>query len=488
MQMKKEELSNRELSYLYSRLPSVDKVLNNASLTDLLKSFGHVAVRDCARTVMQRLREQAAAGELSARKFLLQDNIVEAVCVQIRRELDASASRPLRKVLNLTGIVLHSNLGRSLLSEQAISAMTLAARHNTDLEFDLGAGKRGERESYLERLLCELTGAEAATVVNNNAAAVVLTLQALARGQEVLLSRGELVEIGASFRIPEVMESAGCQLREVGSSNRTHLSDYANAICADTAVLMQVHTSNYCVAGFASSVSTQELSALAQAHDLPLVHDLGSGTLLDLSEFGVAKEPTVKELLCAGADVLTFSGDKLLGGPQAGLIVGKKKYIDIIRRHPLKRALRMDKLGIAALEQVLMAYRSPGELAATLPNFRFLTRPKAQIEEQARRLLPAFDSFLGGQFEVSVEDCESEVGSGALPGNAIPSACIAISPRDCFSKEKLLQNLSAELRRTQVPVIGRLKQAKLLLDLRCLENEAELIAQLEQLNLSSLAS
>jgi L-seryl-tRNA(Ser) seleniumtransferase len=486
--MNKELPQSVELHYLFSRLPSVDKILNNGSLQDVVKRLGHVAVRDCARQVVDQLRREAAAEQASSRSLLLQDSVLDSICLRVRRSLDADGVGPMRQVLNLSGTVVHTNLGRSILPEAAVQAMAMAARSTVDLEYELSTGKRGERETYLEKLVCELTGAEAATVVNNNAAAVVLVLQALANSREVVLSRGELVEIGASFRIPDVMESAGCHLVEVGSSNRTHLIDFANAIGEQTAMLMQVHTSNYSVQGFTSSVSTQELANLAHAHDLPLVSDLGSGTLVDLSAYSIAKEPTVKEVLAAGADVVTFSGDKLLGGPQAGLIVGKKRYVDAIRRHPLKRALRIDKLRIAALESVLTLYRSPQTLSNSLPVLRLFTRSVKELDALATRLLPHFEAKLGQVVQISVLPCESQIGSGALPSNTLASVGIALRSLQKESGDKTLQALAAAFRGLEVPVIGRLSDGSLLFDLRCLEDESILIAQLEQLMVPVVAS
>lgn len=485
--MNKELPAKAELTYLLSRLPSVDKMLNNAALRALVSRLGHVVVRDCARQELELLRDEATQGLASCRKLLLQDSVLDAVCLRVRKRLDAASDAPLRPVINLSGTVVHTNLGRSLLPVQAVEAMSVAAQSNVDLEFELATGKRGERESFLEKLLCELTGAEAATVVNNNAAAVVLVLQALATGREVVLSRGELVEIGASFRIPEVMESAGCQLVEVGSSNRTHLVDFANAINKNTAMLMQVHTSNYTVQGFTTSVSAKDLVDLAHAHQLPVVSDLGSGTLLDLSVYGLSKEPTVREVLGAGVDLVTFSGDKLLGGPQAGLIVGKKELVDIVRRHPLKRALRIDKLRVAALEAVLTMYRAPQKLTSDLPVLRLLTRPLAQIEAMAKRLAPRFEATLGELVDVIVQPCESQIGSGALPSNTLASMGIALRPRNADKREAVLQSLASAFRALEMPVVGRINDGCLLFDLRCLEQESLVRDQLPSLCLAAQA-
>ena len=339
---------------------------------------------------------------------------------------------------------------------------------------------RGERDRVVEGLLTELTGAEAATVVNNNAAAVLLVLAALAKNREVAVSRGELVEIGGAFRIPDVMRAAGARLVEVGTTNRTHAADYTNAIGPKTAALMKVHASNYKIEGFVAEVPVRELADIAHARDLPLVVDLGAGSLIDLSLHGLPKEPVVRETVAASADVVTFSGDKLLGGPQAGLIVGTKALVDRVRRHPLKRALRVSKMTMAALEATLLAYRTPDRLARELPTLRLLTRPLADIAAQAQRLQPRLAAALGERWLVTVAPTKSQVGSGALPVDAIPSAALAIAPARGKSGSAL-KALSERLRCLPVPILGRIAEGRLLLDLRCLEDEATFVAQLDEL-------
>jgi L-seryl-tRNA(Ser) seleniumtransferase len=386
----------------------------------------------------------------------------------------------LRRVFNLTGTVLHTNLGRAPLSEAAIRQAVMVMREACNLEFDLDSGRRGERDRVVEEVLVELTGAEAATVVNNNAAAVLLVLAALAHKREVLLSRGELIEIGGSFRIPDVMRSANARLVEVGTTNRTHAADFDNAVSPATAALMKVHASNYQITGFVAEVAAPEMAAIAHAHQLPFIVDLGAGSLIDLSTFGLPKEPVVRDAIGAGADVVTFSGDKLLGGPQAGLIVGRKALIDRIRRHPLKRALRVSKLTLAALEATLLAYRTPDHLARELPTLRLLTRPLADIDALARRLQPRVGAALGESWQVSVLAVSSQVGSGSLPVDVIPSMALAIGSTEGRAGSAL-KKLSARLARLPVPVVGRISGDRLVLDLRCLEDESGFLAQLEQL-------
>ena len=415
-------------------------------------------------------REALAAGEQASHDDA-------DICQAVNALLKAGNAPTLRTVINLTGTVLHSNLGRASLPQEAIDAVARVAGAPSNLEYDLELGRRGDRESHIESMLCELTGAEAATAVNNNAAAVLLVLNTLAMNQQVPVSRGELVEIGGSFRIPEVMQRSNCTLVEIGSTNRTHLDDYRDAINATTALLMKVHTSNYCLQGFTHAVAEQDLAKLAHERGLPFVIDLGSGSLIDFAKLGLPEEPTVASVLASGADIVTFSGDKLLGGPQCGFIVGRAEFVDRIRKNPLKRALRLDKMTLAAIAEVLKLYRNPATLCERLPTLRLLTRAPADIRSQAERLCGAVQAALPEGYTVNVNDCQSQIGSGALPVETLPSAalCISSSQGDDLS----LRSLASALRKLPRPVIGRIHKSAVWLDLRCLEDDAELLDQLD---------
>ncbi|MBV31809.1 MAG: L-seryl-tRNA(Sec) selenium transferase [Porticoccaceae bacterium] len=375
--------------------------------------------------------------------------------------------------MNLTGTVLHTNLGRAVLPRQAIDAMAKVAAMPTNLEYDLASGGRGERDDHVEGLICELIGTEAATVVNNNAAALLLVLNTLAENGEIPVSRGELVEIGGSFRVPDIMQRSGCILVEVGTTNRTHLKDYAQAINSRTALLMKVHCSNYAIEGFTAAVDETELAALARRAELPFVVDLGSGNLIDLSIYGLPQEPITGSAIEKGADVVTFSGDKLLGGPQCGIIAGRKSLIDRIRSNPLKRALRVDKMILAALSEVLKLYRHPEILAQELPTLRFLTRDVADIEKQALQLAPALAENLPQEYNVVSGPCLSQIGSGALPIQNIPSFGLFITG----VSDAKLRMLSQAFRSLPYPVVGRINDKRLIFDLRCLDCQSQFLEQ-----------
>jgi L-seryl-tRNA(Ser) seleniumtransferase len=390
-----------------------------------------------------------------------------------------------RRVFNLTGTVLHTNLGRALLPEAAIDAAIEAMRQPVTLEFDLTSGGRGERDHPVRDLICELTGAEDACIVNNNAAAVLLTLNCLAEGKAVLVSRGELIEIGGSFRLPDIMLRAGVRLLEVGTTNHTHFQDYERAVCGNTALILKAHTSNYIIQGFSKSVPPAELSALARSKGIPFVHDLGSGALIDLGRYGVRPEPTVTMALDEGADLVTFSGDKLLGGPQAGIIAGRKDLIAAIAHSPMKRALRLDKIRLAALEATLKLYRNPDRLPETLPALRSIVRPQSEMAAAASRVLDAVAAAAGKAYSAEAVKCASQIGSGALPLETLPSAGIAISPLARKGAGGQLELLASAFRQLPIPVIGRIKEGALVLDLRCLDDEPAFLRQLQLLRLNA---
>jgi L-seryl-tRNA(Ser) seleniumtransferase len=454
------------------KLPAVDQVLRGAAAQLAVDRYG----RDRVVKTVRELLADARTNKLSI------DGVEDAGVLALAR-LDAAARPNLRPVFNLTGTVLHTNLGRAILAEQAIEAAVIAMRSTVSLEFDLAKGERGDRDDHVRALLCELTGAEDATFVNNNAAAVLLVLNTLAKGREAIVSRGELIEIGGAFRMPEIMSRAGAKLVEVGTTNRTHKKDYVGALGAKTGLILKVHTSNYRIEGFTKEVSARELADIARRHKIPLVNDLGSGTLIDLARFGLRHESTVAEAVAEGADLVTFSGDKLLGGPQAGFIVGQKELIEKINRNPMKRALRVDKIRLAAIEATLNLYRDPDRLAASVPTLRMLAQSKSNIAARARRIIPAVSAKLNKAFVVEAVDCESQIGSGAMPLDTIASAGLAIRPTDRKAGGRALAQLAAVLRALPIPVIGRIEKQALVLDLRCLEDEAAFIDNLKSFNI-----
>jgi L-seryl-tRNA(Ser) seleniumtransferase len=458
-------MSERSPAALAS-LPSVDRVLRTQWAADLVEAFGRSPVTAAIRAVLADVRAQGpgAAGPAG-----IEDSILRA---RVGDRLEEMARPSLRQVFNLTGTVIHTNLGRARLAPAATRALALAAVRPSNLEFDLAAGARGDRDVHAEAQLCRLTGAEAATVVNNNAAAVVLVLNTLARGKEVPTSRGELIEIGGAFRMPEIMECSGCILREVGTTNRVHLQDYARAIGPATGLVMKVHTSNYAVVGFTSGVEEGDLAALCRERQVPFVVDLGSGTLVDLRQYGLPHEPMPSEALARGADLVTFSGDKLLGGPQAGIIVGRADLVAAIKRNPMKRALRVDKMTIAALSSTLALYDDPDRLPKQLPVLADLLRPVADIRASATRLKGTVATAMREIASVDVVDCESQIGSGALPTQMLPSAGLAIRPTAERGSGSTLNRVAKAFRDLPVPVLGRIHDGAFILDFRCLDDEA----------------
>lgn len=449
-------------------LPSVDQLLRWPFIAQLATQHGQPILKEIVSEQLARLRVDATAFD------------ADIFCEAVQARLTAILSPSLRRVFNLTGTVLHTNLGRAPLPEEAIEAMAAVARGASNLEFDLGAGRRGDRDTHVESWLCRLTGAEAATVVNNNAAAVLLMLNTFAKGKEVPVSRGELVEIGGAFRMPDVMQRAQCKLREVGTTNRTHLADYSEAIGRRTGMLMTVHTSNYQVVGFTASVPEQRLAQLAEEHGLPYAVDLGSGSLVDLSRWGLPTEPTPMDSLKHGAGLVSFSGDKLLGGPQCGIIVGRRDLIERLKRNPLKRALRCDKLTLAALEAVLRLYADPDRLAQRLPGLRILSRSEADIATQCERLRRVVGAWAGSDFQINSETVMGQIGSGALPVEQLPSHALVLRGIGPARRSGARLNaLVARLRALPVPVIGRVQDAAVVLDCRCLDDEAVFVEQLQ---------
>ena len=453
-------------------LPAVDRVLR--ATPELVVRWGHertvVAIRNTLEYVRRNM-DAVAAGDRMA--------LLTRIIAMVKTRLEQDATRSLIGVFNLTGTVLHTNLGRAALPGTALDAVLSVSGAPCNLEYDLQTGARGDRDDHVETLLCELCGAPAATVVNNNAAAVLLTLNTLADNAEVPVSRGELVEIGDSFRLPELMQSAGCSLLEVGTTNRTYLRDYANAINPCTALLLKVHTSNYQIRGFTHSVTETGLAQLAHQHGLPLVVDLGSGNLIDFAAFNLPAEPTVAQTLKNGVDLVTFSGDKLLGGPQCGIIAGQRELVGKLKSNPLKRALRVDKMTLAAMVEVLKLYQDPSRLAQQLPTYAALSRRPDEIRAQAQRLVPGVAEALAPHYEVALCACDSQVGSGALPLQTLPGYGLKITAANASGAA--LTALAASMRRLPIPVIGRINNGTYVLDLRCLDREESFVAQLEQL-------
>ena len=456
------------------QLPSVDRLVNTPSVQELVRKHGLALVTHCAQNVLMHVRQSVVAGNATNMAALVQS---------VLQEIERISLPSIRPVYNLTGTVLHTNLGRATLPESAIQAMVDVARGASTVEFNLETGKRGDRHKHAEALLCQLTGAEGALVVNNNAAAVLLTLNSLARRKEVLVSRGELIEIGGAFRMPDIMARASCKLVEVGTTNRTNEADFETAISPRTALIMKVHTSNFEIKGFTKSVLERELSRIAHRHNLPFVTDLGSGTLIDLQPYNLPYETTVTDALESGADLVTFSGDKLLGGPQAGIIAGRRDLIEKLKRNPMTRAMRPDKVTLAALQAVLRLYTDSKRLVEELPTLRLLTRDLAEIEQLAYRLVTILKDRLN-QCEVSVAQTHSQVGSGALPINRLQSAALKITRPDLRRSGNSLNRLSKAFRELPIPVIGRISDDALWFDLRCLEDEKGFVENLHSLKVA----
>ncbi len=457
------------MSELFRLLPSVDAVLLRVTEQECFAHVPRPLLKDLINLFLDQLRADIRSGRIAAPEDLQWPALTPSLHAFLQR-----ASRPhFRRVLNATGVVVHTNLGRSLLSRQAVEAVTEACARYSNLEFSLATGQRGSRYSHVEELLCRLTGAEAALVVNNNAAAVLLMLDTLAKGREVVVSRGQLVEIGGSFRIPDVMAKSGAVLREVGATNRVHAFDYERAIGPETAALLKVHASNFRIIGFHKEVSLQEMVAIADQHGLPVLEDLGSGNLFDFTPYGLDHEPTVQEAVAAGASVVTFSGDKVLGGPQAGIIVGRKASIDPIKKNPMNRALRIDKMTLAALEATLRLYLDPQLARREIPTLRMITASARELKGRASRLARILRRALGPAVDVLLFPGASRVGGGAYPERDLPTTLVGVRP----AQENLsVDELKERLLQTDPPLIGRIEQDRFCLDPRTLDNDEYALA------------
>jgi len=448
-------------------LPKVDDCIRTLQQEEALAEVSRKSLTRLTRLYIDQVRQDILHGvEIPPEDMGLEQCVPRMIDFILHKQRVR-----FRRVINCTGVIIHTNLGRSILPKQTMDTLHDAGGRYSNLEFDLETGERGSRYSLVEELLCELTGAEAALVVNNNAAAVLIVLETLAKGKEVIVSRGQLVEIGGSFRIPDIMSRSGADLVEVGATNRTHLRDYENAITENTGLLLKVHCSNYRIIGFTKEVSNQELVALGRQRDIPVVEDLGSGCLVDLSPFGLMKEPTVQEVVASGVDVVSFSGDKLLGGPQAGIIVGCKKIIDTIKKNPLNRALRIDKFTLSGLESILRLYRDERTALETIPTLAMISAPVEVVDKRARRLVRRLRRDMKEQCRFTIIDSTSRVGGGAMPEQNVPSRSVALEPLRLS-----VSALERSLRSQEIAVIGRIEDNRLVLDLRTvMDDELALI-------------
>jgi L-seryl-tRNA(Ser) seleniumtransferase len=441
-------------------IPNVNQCLNSLLESGNLGDVPLSRLKHCTRIYLQKIRHNVLEGNQSTCPD--RQAILHGLAAFIRRYHQPRFTR----VINGTGVIIHTNLGRSLLPPAAIDSLLLAGRRYSNLEFNLENGLRGSRYTHVEDLLCELTGAEAALVVNNNAAAVLLALETIAKNKEVVVSRGQLIEIGGSFRIPDIMMRSGAFLVETGTTNRTHVDDYRGAVTAETALLLRVHCSNYRIIGFTSEVSGPELVHLGKSLALPVMEDLGSGCFIDLSQFGLAKEPTVQDTVASGMDIVTFSGDKLLGGPQAGIILGKKTYIEQIKKNPLNRALRIDKLTLAVLESILRLYLDDARALREIPTLAMIAAPEKTIHLRASMCLQRIQNTMGHLCVSELVSVYSRVGGGAMPEQNIPSWAVAVRPGGMT-----IPQLEKSLRRALIPVIGRVEDDRLLLDMRTVDDD-----------------
>lgn len=458
-----------EKNKYYRMIPKVDNLMEEDEIKDLCNILNRDFVLESVRSVTEELREFINKSN-DEEEIIKSINNVKAYIIE---DVNGFADFRVKRVINGTGTILHTNLGRAVISDKTADRIHTLVTGYSNLEYDLIKGERGSRYSHFEKIVCKITGAEAAMAVNNNAAAVLLILSALAKDKEVVVSRGELVEIGGSFRVPDVMTQSGGKLIEVGTTNKTHLYDYENAINEETAALLKVHTSNYRIVGFTESVPVQELAELAHKHNIPVIEDIGSGVLVDLSKYGLDHEPTVQESIKAGADIVCFSGDKLLGGPQAGIIVGKKSLINKIKKHPLTRALRIDKFTAIALESTFHEYIDEEKVVNNIPVLKLIKRSLSDVKECAEKLKEKLEAVTKKSCEIKVEACESQIGGGSLPLERIQSYAVSIKPLTITTA-----NLEKQLRLIETPIVGRVVNDNYIIDLRTiLQGEEEIIAQ-----------
>ncbi|MGI5998170.1 MAG: L-seryl-tRNA(Sec) selenium transferase [Lutispora sp.] len=454
---------------LLSSIPSVDELLNNENIKKLLEIYPRSVLVDSIREFLQEYRNSILHASDNDKLVLNENSIIDGISLYVKKKM----SNNLKNVINGTGVVLHTNLGRACISSSVIGDLVKISSRYSNLEMDLDKGIRGSRYDHVEDILCHLTNAEAAMVVNNNAAAVMLVLSTMAKCGEVIVSRGQLVEIGGSFRIPDVMAQSGAKLVEVGTTNKTHLWDYEKAINENTKALMKVHTSNYRIFGFTEEVASEELVSLGREKGIPVIEDLGSGMLLDLSKYGLPYEPTVQEAVASGMDVVTFSGDKMLGGPQAGIIVGKREYIEAMKRNPLTRAFRVDKMTLAALEGTLKLYLDKDRALKEIPVLKMLTEDNKDIRKRAEKLYNRLISSLPDSFFISMEDDYSEVGGGSMPMHRMPTTVISL-----YSDRFTVNQLEKKLRSNEIPIITRINKDKVLIDIRTIwEDEFNVIEE-----------
>ena len=464
---------------LLSSIPAVHEIQKISEVQNLINIHGHSLVTQAIRTTQTEFRELLLSSGTSKNIKIKNLEFVN----QLKKNLSLITNDSLQRVFNLTGTVLHTNFGRALLPKEAINSVNQIASEPSNLEYDILNNKRGDRDSHIDERLCRLIGAEACTIVNNNAAAVVLVLNSLAKRKEVLISRGELIEIGGSFRLPEIMKSAGCKILEVGTTNRTHFEDFENAIGKKSAMIFKAHKSNFYVEGYTSEVEEKEIVKLSKKNDIPFMVDLGSGSLIDLKYMGITKLQSPADTLAKGVDLITFSGDKLLGGPQCGIIAGRKDLITKIKKNPLKRALRCDKMTIAAFSTLLKLYENPERAKLEIPTLRLLNRKETDIYKVAEKLYPSIKSKISNIAEVKIIKCKSQIGSGSLPVELLPSYGVEISAKNLKrNSNKLLQSISKKFRELPIPVIGRLSKNSLIFDCRCLEDTTLIIKQLEKIN------